>query len=247
MAYADRYDAAFGIYISRYLRNNVHTNIRGKVVGVNYSGPSVDVQPMAYTEFPSGTTDRYPVIYDVPVLLPSGAGGKARLTMPIKPGDVVGLSFSERNEGDNNDQNTHQLFAGWAVTQIFTDGNSKAIHPDNVVLENDKAIITLKPNGDTSLQNPKVTVEALADGNVKISNGTGEFTMSPSGEIKGGNKGGSFTLQSSGQLMCNGARITTSGRIITANGVDMDDFYQKYMSHTHGGVERGGDNTNPPN
>lgn len=247
MAYADRYDAAFGIYISRFLRNNVHTNIRGKVVGVNYGGPSVDVQPMAYTEFPSGTTDGYPVIYDVPVLLPSGAGGKARLTMPIKPGDVVGLSFSERNEGDNNDQNTHQLFAGWAVTQIFTDGNSKAIHPDNVVLENDKAIITLKPNGDTSIQNPKVTVEALADGNVKISNGTGEFTMSPSGEIKGGNKGGSFTLQPSGQLMCNGARITTSGRIITANGVDMDDFYQKYLSHTHGGVERGGDNTNPPN
>lgn len=247
MAYTDRYDAAFGIYISRFLRNNVHTNIRGKVVGVNYGVPSVDVQPMAFTEFPSGTIDRYPIIYDVPVLLPSGAGGKARLTMPIKPGDVVGLSFSERNEGDNNDQNTHQLFPGWAVTQIFTDGNAKPIDPDNVVLENDKAIITLKPNGDTSVKNPVVSIEALADGNVKISNGTGEFSMSPSGEIKGGNNGGAFTLQPSGQLMCNGAKITTSGRMVTANGVDMDDFYQEYKRHTHGGVDRGDSNTNVPN
>lgn len=230
MAYTDRYDAAFGIYISRFLRNNVHTNIRGKVVGVNYKGPSVDVQPMAYTEFPSGTTDRYPVIYDVPVLLPSGANGKARLTMPIKPGDIVGLSFSERNEGDNNDQNTHQLFAGWAVTQIFTDDNSKAIHPDNVVLENDKAILTLKPNGDASLANQKVSVEALADGNVKVNNGAGSFVMDPSGMVT-----------------VNGARITPAGRIITKNGIDLDDFYQEYSSHTHGGVERGGSNTNPPN
>lgn len=229
MAYADRYDAAFGIYISRFLRNNVHTNIRGKVVGVNYAGPSVDVQPMAYTEFPSGTTDRYPIIYDVPVLLPSGAGGKARLTMPIKAGDVVGLSFSERNEGDNNDQTTHQLFAGWAVTQIFTDGNAKAIDPDNVVLENDKSNMTLKPNGDIGLSNPKVKIQARADGNIEVSNGAGNLAMDPSGMVT-----------------VNGARITPAGRIITANGVDLDDFYQKYQSHFHGGVERGGSNSNGP-
>ncbi len=230
MAYADRYDAAFGIYISRFLRNNVHTNIRGKVVGVNYGVPSVDVQPMAFTEFPSGTVDRYPIIYDVPVLLPSGAGGKARLTMPIKPGDVVGLSFSERNEGDNNDQNTHQLFPGWAVTQIFTDGNAKPIDPDNVVLENDKSSATLKPNGDIGLANPKVKINALANGNVQVSNGAGNLAMDPSGLVT-----------------VNGAKITPDGRIITAKGIDVDDFFEKYSRHTHGGVERGGSNTNGPN
>lgn len=247
MAYTDRYDAAFGIYISRFLRNNVHTNIRGKVVGVNYGVPSVDVQPMAFTEFASGTVDRYPIIYDVPVHLPSGANGKARLTMPIKPGDMVGLAFSERNEGDNTDQNTHQLFAGWAVTQIFSDGNAKPVDPENVVLENDKAIVTLKPNGDTSLKNPMVNIEALADGNVKISNGAGTFSVSPSGEIKGGNNGGSFALSPAGQLDCNGAKITPDGRMITADGVDMDDFYREYKSHNHGGVERGNSNTDGPN
>lgn len=247
MAYADRYDAALGIYMSRYVRNNIHTNIRGKVVGVNYAVPSVDVQPMAYTEYDNGSIDKYPVIYDVPVLLPSGANGKARLTMPIKAGDFVGLSFSERNESDNTDVTTHQLWGGWAVTQIFTDGNAKAIDPENVVLENDKGSMTLKPNGDTSLVNPKVTIESLADGNVKVTNGTGTLLMSPSGEIKGSNGGGGFTLESSGQLLVNGAKITTSGRIITANGVDMDDFYQQYLQHTHGGVDRGDSNTDRPN
>ena len=247
MAYVDRYDAAFGIYISRFVRNNLHTNIRGKVVGVNYGGPTVDIQPMAYTEFASGTVDKYPVIYDVPVHLPSGANGKARLTMPIKVGDTVGLAFSERNESDNTDMNTHQLFAGWAVTQIFAEGNSKAIDPDNVVLENDKAIVTLKPNGDTTITNPKVSIQALADGNVKISNGTGTFTMSPNGEIKGGNGPGSFSLTPSGQFECNGAKITPSGRIVTANGIDLDDFFQEYETHTHGGVDRGSSNTDVPN
>lgn len=229
MAYSDRYDAAFGIYVTRFMRNNVHTNIRGKVVGVNYGVPSVDVQPMAFTEFNTGVIDEYPTIYDVPVHLPSGSGGKARLTMPIKVGDMVGLSFSERNESDNTDVNTHQLFAGWAVTQIFTDGNAKAIDPDNVVLENDKSIVTLKPNGDTSLKNPKVAIEALADGNVKVNNGPGSFAMDPSGMVT-----------------VNGARITPAGRVITKNGIDLDDFYQEYKSHVHGGVERGGATTNGP-
>lgn len=229
MASVDRYDAAFGIYMSRYLRNNLHTNIRGKVVGVDYKGPTVDIQPMAYTEFASGTEDTYPVIYDVPVQLPSGAGGKARLTMPIKVGDTVGLSFSERNENDNTDQNTHQLFPGWAVTQIFTEGNAKAIDPDNVVLENDKATVVLKPSGDMILQNPTTQIRSLADGNVEINNGAGRISMSPSGAID-----------------CNGAKITPEGKIITAQGIDLDAFHDTYLQHVHSGVQSGNSQTQPP-
>lgn len=230
MAYTDRYDAAFSILISRYVRNKVHTNIRGKVVAVDYSVPSVDVQPMAYTEMDNGVIDKYPIIYDVPVQLPSGANGKARLTMPIKAGDMVGLSFSERNENDNKDQNTHQLFAGWAVTQIFSDGNAKPIDPENVVLENDKGSVVIKPNGDMSIKNEKVNIEVKADGSVKVSNGPGTLTM-----------------ESSGQINANGAKITTSGRMITGNGVDLDDFFNRYESHVHGGVERGNGRTDRPN
>lgn len=245
MAYVDRYDAAFGIYISRYIRQGVHTNIRGKVVGVNYGVPSVDVQPMAETKFPSGTVDKYPVIFDVPLMLPSGSGGKARLTMPVKVGDFVGLSFSERNEGNFDDQTTHQLFPGWAVTQIFTSGNSKPIDPDNVVLENDKAKITLKPSGDGTIANDKVNISFTAAGEVKATNGVVTLTMSPSGTGSLTNSGGGLALQPSGQIMMNGAQVTPTGRIKTANGLDMDDFYAEYKAHSHGGVDRGNSRTDP--
>ncbi|QYC52530.1 putative baseplate assembly protein [Salmonella phage SSBI34] len=211
MASVDRYDAAYNVFISRYVRNNLHTNIRGKVVGVDYSGPSVDVQPMTYTQFPSGTKDSYPVIYDVPILLPSGANGKARLTMPIKVGDIVGLSFSERNESDVMDMNTHQLFPGWAVTQIFTDGNRKPIDPNNVVLENDKAVMVYKPDGTMTFKNPSVNIEAKPNG----------------------------------QVFVNGCEITPDGNVITGAGVNLNEFWQKYVSHTHPGVQSGGSSTQP--
>lgn len=242
MATVDRYDTAMDIFFKRQMRQ-FHTSIRAKVVAVNYAGPTVDVQPMAFTEFPSGTIDRYSTIYDVPVQLPSGSGGKSRLTMPIKVGDYVGVTFSERNEDDNSDMQTHGMFPGWAVTQVFTDANAKPIDPDNVVLENDKAIVTLKPNGDMVMSNPKVTIESLANGNVKITNGTGTFTISPSGEIKGTNGPGSFSLDPSGQMNINGAKVTTSGNMITAGGVDLEDFYRDYLAHRHTGVESGPDIT----
>lgn len=246
MAYVDRYDAAMSIFIARYARNNIHTNIRARVVAVDYSVPSVDVQPMASTEFDTGVIDNYPVIFDVPLHLPSGSGGKARLTMPVKPGDYVGLSFSERNESSTSDTSTHQLFAGWAVTQIFTEGNTKAIHPDNVILENDKGSVTLTPGGDITIQNPKVKVEYLTGGEVKITNGTVNLSLSPIGEMKGDNGAGSFTLAPSGQFICNGAQITTSGRIVTANGIDLDNFFDEYRTHRHGGVENGQGVTDAP-
>lgn len=226
MAHVDRYDAAYGIFVSRWVRGNLHTNIRAKVVSVNYDVPSVTVAPMAFTTFPSGTVDRYDKVFDVPLLLPSG--GKGRLSMPIKAGDTVGLSFSERNEEDNTDEQTHGMFPGWAVTQIFTEGNSKPIDPENVVLENDKAFVTLKPSGDMSLVNDKVNIQTLADGNIAISNGTGNFIMDPSGMIN-----------------ANGAKITPTGRIITKEGIDLDDFYKEYLAHFHKGVERGDSETDP--
>lgn len=208
MASVDRYDAAFNIFIKRFVRG-VHTNIRGKVVGVNLAGPTVDVQPMAYTQLPSGTIDDYPTIYDVPLHLPSGSGGKARLTIPVKVGDVVGLSFSERNEDDMMDGNTHQLFAGWAVSEIFTDGNRKPIHPDYVELENDKGKMSLRPDGTMTYVNPAVNIEAKPNG----------------------------------QVFVNGCQITPDGNVITKKGVNLDEFWGKYVSHVHPGVQPGGAST----
>lgn len=242
MAATDRLDAALGIYTDRYMRG-IHTNIRGRVVAVNLAGPRVDVQPMAFTVFESGAEDRYPVIYDVPLHLPSGNGGKARLSMPVKPGDIVGLSFSERNENDTGDRNTHQLFAGWAVTEIFTEGNAKAIHPDNVELENDKVKFSMSPDGDYILTTPKGSLKVMKDGTFSGGNDAGSVTITPEGQITAGNANGGLTIFADGESKFNGGTITKDGNFITKQGVDLNAFWQDYINHVHGGVQTGGGQT----
>lgn len=245
MAYVDRYDAALSVFFSRHMRN-VHTNIRGRVVGVNYAVPSVDVQPMAQTQFENGTVDKFPVLYDVPINFPSGAGGKARLTMPIKVGDMVGVSFSERNESDFNDVTTHQLFPGWAVTQIFTDGNSKASHPDNVVLENDKGSLTFTPEGKTTLKNDVATFDVSETGKLNYTNGPANLEIDESGKMTFSNGSANIIANPGGLVTVNGCQITPSGNVITASGIDLEQFYSEYKIHKHGGVERGGDISGEP-
>lgn len=256
MAGIDRLDVALEIYTERFMRN-VHTNIRGRVVGVNLSGPRVDVQPMASTIYPdSGIEDKFPVIFDVPLYLPSGNGGKARLSMPVKPGDIVGLSFSERNENDNSDLNTHQLFAGWAVTEIFAEGNAKPIHPDNVVLENDKIKQEMTPDGTMTITTPKGTLivdksgtfsfkntagnlQVLDDGTYTFGNGVATVNVTPGGQIQLGNPNGGLTLFANGESKFNGGTITKEGDFITAKGVSLDDFWADYNAHRHPGVQTG--------
>lgn len=215
MAAVTRMDAALGQWFARQARD-IHTGIRAKVVDVDYSVPSATVQPMASTNYDDGTVDSYPALFDVPLSMASGNGGKARLTIPVKPGDIVGLSFSERNENDANDKTTHGMFAGWAVTSIHTDGNAVAIDPNNVELWNDKVHISMTPEGDMTIQGPVGTMKIDKTGQMTFSNGAANFAAKVDGNIE-----------------MNGAKITPDGNLITAKGVNMNDFYEHYMTHTH--------------
>lgn len=259
MATVQRFDSALEVFMDRYIRK-IHTNLRGRVVAVNYGIPSVDVQPLASTEFSDGSSDTYPVIFDVPVQLPSGNAGKARLTMPIKVGDMVGLAFSERNENSNTDLSTHGLFAGYAVTEIFSDGNAKAIDPNNVVLENDKFKQEMTPDGTMTITTPKGTLVVDKDGTFSFKNSTGNLqvlddgtytfgnraatvNVTPTGQVNIGNANGGLILYANGESKFNGGTITQDGNFITAQGVDLNAFWADYIAHRHGGVQTGGGTT----
>lgn len=232
MAVVQRMDAAIGLFVERALRE-VHTNIRAKVIDVDVSIPSVTVQPMASTEFSDGTVDKYPAMFDVPLQMASGNGGKARLTMPIKPGDIVGLSFSERNEGDKSDMSTHGLFPGWAISQVFSDGNATPIDPDNVELWNDTVNLSMTPEGDYTLTGPASTMKVDREGVWTFENGLGKFSA---------NKDGSFDV--------NGVKITPSGNVITKAGTDLDELNAWFKRHQHNYDWTDGDGsstTQPPN
>lgn len=215
MASIQRVDSALGMFVDRALRE-VHTNIRARVIDVDVGIPSVTVQPMASTEFSDGTVDQYPPMFDVPLHMPSGNGGKARLTMPVKPGDIVGLSFSERNEGDKSDMSTHGLFPGWAITEIFSDGNATPIDPENVELWNDKVHFSMTPGGDYTLETPGGMMKIDSSGVWSFSNGTAKFTAGADG---------SFDV--------NGAKVTPDGNIITKSGTDLDKLNAWFERHGH--------------
>lgn len=214
MASIQRMDAALGILFDRKLRD-VHTAVRGVIVDVDLNGPTATIQPLASTSFEDGTDDVYPPIYDVPLQLVSANGGKARLTMPMKPGDVVGLTFSERNENDVTDVSTHGLNAGWAITSIYPKGG-QTIHPDNVELWNDKIHFSMTPEGDFNLQTP-----------------AGNLVVDKSGLFKFSNGAANLEAQASGTIMMNGAQITPDGNLITKRGINMNAFYDYVMGHTH--------------
>lgn len=225
MAAIQRMDAALNVWLSRQLRD-VHTGIRARVVEVDYSIPSATVQPMATTNYDDGTVDSYPAVFDVPLQMPTANGGKARLTMPVKPGDIVGLTFSERNEGDANDKTTHGMFPGWAITSIHSDGNAMQIDPNNVELWNDQVHFTMTPEGDFTLQTP---------------NGT--LTVDQTGQFQFTNGAATLRAEAGGTVNINGGRVTPTGNFVTASGVDLNAFWADYIAHRHSGVEPGSGNS----
>lgn len=232
MAAIQRMDAALGQFLDKYARD-IHTNLRVRVVDVDYSIPSATVQALTETKFPDGTVDAYPAIFDVPLSMVSANNGKARLTVPVAVGDILGLSFSERNEGDASDMTTHGLFPGWALTAIHTDGNPMPIHNENVELWNDVVHIEMTPTGDFKMEGPAGTLEVTKDGTFKFNNGGASIEAVP---------GGTITM--------NGAKVTPDGNFITARGINLNDFYDWFTRHGHPyyWTDPGGnDVTSPPN
>ena len=119
------------------------------------------------------------------------------------------------------------MFAGWAITSVHSDGNAMPIDPENVELWNDQVHFTMTPSGDFTLTTP--------GGTLKVDS-SGEFTFT--------NGAATMVAQTSGNVDINGAKITPEGRMITAAGVDLDEFYAEYKRHTHG-CPHGGNTSTP--
>jgi hypothetical protein len=147
-------------------------------------------------------------IYDVPVIWPSGGG--AMLSFPLKVGDTVWLSFSQRNLED------------W----LYSDGTQEVIPGDSRHFSMTDAVAI--PGLYTALSNLKPSTE-----NVEIKFGNHLISLRPSGELYVTNGGAEIKLNPSGTITANGATITTNGNVITANGTNLDQFYQDYLIHVH--------------
>lgn len=79
-------------------KDTLYTSSVGEVVEVNYEGDSiksVDVRPSVNRLYIDGEERQKPVIFNVPVLFPSGGG--AIISFPIQVGDTVLLVFGKED------------------------------------------------------------------------------------------------------------------------------------------------------
>lgn len=198
--------------IDGYLRESVSTGMPGIIVSVAEYGDKqfVDVKPALSRVLETGqviSNDEI-TIYDVPVIWPSGGG--AMLSFPLKVGDTVWLSFSQRNLED------------W----LYSDGTQEVIPGDSRHFSMTDAVAI--PGLYTALSNLKPSTE-----NLEIKWGDKLISMKPSGEIQITNGSANAVFNSDGTITANGATITEDGNVITANGTNLDQFYQDYLAHIH--------------
>lgn len=200
---------------------DVHTILPARITSVDYGSSRASVLPLVKTQIGVNKTLPYPELINVPLVVMSG--GTARITFPVKSGDTVLVLFSERDptnvlagtgtETVNPVQTNYLgLFPIGVIPCISVAGNSKSISDEDVLLENDKAKLILKPDGTANYDNGAAKVTIQPDGNVNV----------------------------------NGLRITPDGNIITSSGVNLNDFYQRFLNHVHSGVKSGDENSGRP-
>lgn len=213
----DRFTTSLGNLIQNSLAD-VHTILPAKITSVDYGSGKASVLPLVKTQIGVNKSLAYPEMGGVPLVIMSG--GTSRLTFPVKSGDTVLVLFSERDPTnvlagtgteavDPVQTNYLGLFPIGILPCISVAGNAKPISDEDVLLENDKAELILKPDGTLNFSNGSATILAQPDGNVKVN----ELTITP------------------------------DGNVITASGVNLNDFYQKFLNHIHSGVESGNSNT----
>lgn len=221
-----------------FLRKNlldVKTNQPAVITFVDYDKCCVNVQPTITTETQVNRFLPTPELYEVPLLIYSGNSGKARQTMPIKVGDIVELTYADRDTvnwlvstGANqvNPDSSYPLSLGGqhyvlvAKPCITLQANARPIDPENIVTENEHSKVTQKPDGTTIVTNSKGATWIIGADN----------TLNFTGDV----------------ATVNGCQITKDGNVITKSGVNLDKFFEQYQKHLHGGVKAGSDKTSAP-
>lgn len=232
-----------------YTMKSAASTMPAKVLRVDYDKCCVDCEVTIATEITEDRFVPYPTFFEVPLMIYSGNNGKARQTMPIKAGDVVELSFADRDtvnwlcsdgRSEVNPDSSYPMSMGGqhyvlvAKPCITLQANSRPFDPNNIVTENEHSIITQTPDGATVITNSKGSTLILsADNILSFDNGAATLIVQDNGEL----------LFSGAKANINGAVITETGNVITAGGVNLEKFKAEFDAHIHGGVKAGSDNT----
>ena len=203
--------------------NNVHTQIPAKVKAVDYDKGMVTVQPLIKTFMRKGITVNYPAIAEVPIKYPSAKRGKARMTMPTAVNDIGVLYFSEK------DNEIYRASSGEAIVEPVSEkalGLGGKLFPMCWEGEFFTGSKGMSVDGENIVIENEDSIVIMGTDYMKLHNGSAIVE-----------------LQKNGEINANGATITPDGNVITAGGADLQALWDKNWIHNHGGVVRGGSDT----
>lgn len=73
----------------------VHTALPGLIMEIDYDEGTASVQPYGMCKTPTGKKVMYPMVYNVPIVVPQSSVDDACVAYPIKPGDTCLLIIAE--------------------------------------------------------------------------------------------------------------------------------------------------------
>jgi hypothetical protein len=140
----------------------VHTCLPGVIV--SYDGNTAVVKPALAKQLANGDVLPAPQIVQVPVCWPCGdmGGAKALITVPLKAGDAVKLSFSERalenwlSGADSAPDDPRQFDLSDAFATPVMRPGSGAADTENLSVQFGECALKLTPSGDAVLSGPGV-------------------------------------------------------------------------------------------
>lgn len=140
------------------LIRGIHTAMPGEIVRYDSEARKANVKPLLKRTDTNGNMVEFPVITDVPVVMPGTK--KASIYLPVEKGDAVLLVFSERsldqwlysgNASDTLKGRRFDLTDAIAVTGLF---------PFTEKGGSEKGRIELKPDGQVNINNGNLTIDA---------------------------------------------------------------------------------------
>jgi len=196
----------------------------------------VNVEPTINTRRSDGSTIEFAEYLEIPLMVYSANAGLAKITMPVKVGDTVTLLYSQRDTeqylaGDMSkvyDSEALRVMGEYPIVAIpcsYTEAKPIEVDPDNVVLQNDKVITTMTPDGDYTTENETVKVEYLNSGDITITNGDctveikagGDTSIVTSGKVEV-QAGGNITATTSASIEATASSATVTAPTIELTG-----------------------------
>jgi len=197
---------------------DVYTTLPGEVVA--YDGVFVTARPTLAKRLANGDTLPPPQIVRVPVCWPVGDvnGARALISVPLKAGDAIKLSFSARAlenwlAGDNGPPDDPRQFdLSDAFASPLLRPGTMAADTQNVSIQYGPGMLKLSPAGDLTFQVKTWTVQAeQTTFNTPVTvNGPLTYTQGMAGE--GGEGGASMRIR--GGVAYEGGAITHNGKNI---------------------------------